>query len=36
VLFMHEPYDDQKIAQLVDLLLVGAENAGGRRLRRAK
>lgn len=36
VLFLHEPYDDQKIAQLVDLVLVGAENSGGRRLRRAK
>jgi AcrR family transcriptional regulator len=36
VLFLEDVCDDQKIAQLVDLVLVGAENAGGRRLRRAR
>jgi AcrR family transcriptional regulator len=36
VLFFGDPCDDRKIAQLVDLVLVGAQNGGGRQLRRAK
>ncbi|MDB4935677.1 MAG: Transcriptional regulator, TetR family [Labilithrix sp.] len=36
LMFKGETCDDRKIAQLVDLVLVGAVNGGGRRLRRAK
>lgn len=36
VLFMNDPCDDLKIAQFVDLVLVGAENGGARPLKRAR
>lgn len=36
VLFVDEPFDDRRIEQLVDLILLGAVNGGARPLKRAK